>query len=191
MGASQPQQIQVTVNVNMDPNNITNSVNKDNDNVAPPPISPFTANVQAKGEDGKEIPCNIVLNQNSINNYEQNSTNPSDLSESNTSNNIDNNMPRNRDKNNQTKNPQKNDFSIFNKENSAEINKINDDEEIDKNIDVNKIKYLIYIIIILSKIKNNYYLFVLLSSFLSVIIENSPNFKNLIGVLISNSSLLE
>jgi len=140
MGASQPQQIQVTVNVNMDPNNITNSVNKDNDNVAPPPISPFTANVQAKGEDGKEIPCNIVLNQNSINNYEQNSTNPSDLSESNTSNNIDNNMPRNRDKNNQTKNPQKNDFSIFNKENSAEINKINDDKEIDKNIDVNKIK---------------------------------------------------
>ena len=141
MGASQPKQIQVTVNVNKDPNNITNSVNKDNDNVAPPPISPFTANVQAKGENGKEIPCNIVLNQNSINNYEQNSTNPSDLSESNTSNNnIDNNMPRNRDKNNQTKNPQKNDFSIFNKENSAEINKINDDKEIDKNIDVNKIK---------------------------------------------------
>ena len=140
MGASQPNQIQVTVNVNMDPNNITNSLNKDNDNVAPPAISPFTANVQAKGEDGKEIPCNIVLNQNSINNYEQNSTNPSDLSESNTSNNIDNNMPRNRDKNNQTKNPQKNDFSLFNKENSAEINKINDDKEIDKNIDVNKIK---------------------------------------------------
>ena len=142
MGASQPKQIHVTVNVNMDPNNITNSVNKDNDNVAPPPISPFTANVQAKGEDGKEIPCNIVLNQNSINsNYEQNSTNPSDLSESNTSNNIDNNMARNKDnKNNQTKNPQKNDFSIFNKENSTQLNKINDDKEIDKNIDVNKIK---------------------------------------------------
>ena len=143
MGASQPKEIHVIVNVinaNKDPNNITNSLNKDNDNVAPPAISPFTANVQAKGEDGKEIPCNIVLNQNSINNYEQNSTNPSDLSESNTSNNIDNNMPRNRDKNNQTKNPQKNDFSIFNKENSAEINKIKDDKEIDKNIDVNKIK---------------------------------------------------
>ena len=142
MGASQPKEIHVTVNVNMDPNNITNSVNKDNDNVAPPAISSFTANVQAKGEDGKEIPCNIVLNQNSINNYEQNSTNPSDLSESNTSNNnIDNNMPRNKDnKNNQTKNPHKNDFSLFNKENSAEMNKINDDKEIDKNIDVNKIK---------------------------------------------------
>ena len=145
MGASQPKEIHVIVNVinaNKDPNNITNSVNKDNDNVAPPAISHFTANVQAKGEDGKEIPCNIVLNQNSINNYEQNSTNPSDLSESNTSNNnIDNNIPRNKDnKNNQTKNPQKNDFSIFNKENSAEINKIKDDKEIDKNIDVNKIK---------------------------------------------------
>ena len=145
MGASQPKEIHVIVNVinaNKDPNNITNSVNKDNDNVAPPAISPFTANVQAKGEDGKEIPCNIVLNQNSINNYEQNSTNPSDLSESNTSNNnIDNNMARNKDnKNNQTKNPHKNDFSIFNKENSAEINKIKDDKEIDKNIDVNKIK---------------------------------------------------
>jgi hypothetical protein len=128
----------------VDSNNTKNSLEKDNDDVAPPPVSSFLATAQAKDKDGKNIPCKLNINSNSTNNYEKISTNPSDTSDSNISNNnnIDNNIARNKgNKFTETKNLQENNFSIFNEDNPAEKNRINnDDREIDKNIDVNKKK---------------------------------------------------
>ena len=144
MGTSQPKEITLNINLNVDSNNIKNSVEKENDDVAPPPVSSFLATAQAKDKDGKNIPCKLNINSNSTNNYEKISTNPSDTSDSNISNNnnIDNNIARNKgNKFTETKNLQENNFSIFNEDNSAEKNKINNnDREIDKNIDVNKKK---------------------------------------------------
>ena len=146
MGTSQPvepKEITVNVILNMDSNNIINTVENDNDGLAPPPVSSLTANVQAKGEDGKNIPCKLNINSKSTNNYEQVSTNPSVNSDSNSSSNLkDNNIARNKESRiNEKKNVNNNNFSIFNGEDSAELNKINDnDKEIDKNIDTNKKK---------------------------------------------------
>ena len=144
MGASQPKEITLNINLNVDSNNTKNSLEKDNDDVAPPPVSSFLATAQAKDKDGKNIPCKLNINSNSTNNYEKISTNPSDTSDSNISNNnnIDNNIARNKgNKFTETKNLQENNFSIFNEDNAAEKNKINNnDREIDKNIDVNKKK---------------------------------------------------
>ena len=133
MGASQPKNIEITLNVNYDPNTIKGSVGNDLDYTAPPPISSLQAKAIAKGEDGKDIPVKLSIKSNSKNNNEKISTLASENGENNlTSNyNIDNNIARNKD--------DKNQFSIFDEENTGELNKDkNNDKNIDKNIDTFK-----------------------------------------------------
>ena len=145
MGSSSPpkqiEQLQLTLNINMDPNTLKKSIEKDSDDVAPAPVSSFSVNAQAKDKEGKEIPLDVKINADSLKNNEKNSTHPSESGESNSSynQNIDNNIARNKESNNN--------FSVFTAQNTDEYDKknnidknidINIDKNIDKNIDRNK-----------------------------------------------------
>ena len=113
MGTSTSKKKLNNPNVNIDQNNLKNSARKENDDAAAPPISLFMANPKDERENGKNIPENLDINSESINNNKIN-INPSD-----NSNSI---ILRNKEYQIKGNNPKNNNFSLFNEENLTELN---------------------------------------------------------------------
>ena len=130
MGTSNPAPIKLVLNVNMPQNSIVSSVNSDTNDSSAAPISSFIANAQAMDSNGKDIPVDLQIQSQSIQNNEKTSEKVENSINHHNEINIDNNLEKN--KNNIKVNDDKmNNFSLFDEKNTNEFNKGNN---IDKNI---------------------------------------------------------
>ena len=139
MGTSNPAPIKVVLNVNMPQNSIVSSVNSDTNDSSAAPISSFIANAQAIDSNGKDIPVDLKIQSQSIQNNEKTSEKVENSINHHNEINIDSNLEKN--KNNIKVNDGKmNNFSLFDEKNTNEFNKGNNiDKNIAKASDINNI----------------------------------------------------
>ena len=96
MGTSNPAPIKVVLNVNMPQNSIVSSVNSDTNDSSAAPISSFIANAQAMDSNGKDIPVDLKIQSQSIQNNEKTSEKVENSINHHNEINIDNNLEKNK-----------------------------------------------------------------------------------------------
>ncbi len=139
MGTSNPAPIKVVLNVNMPQNSIVSSVNSDTNDSSAAPISSFIANAQAIDSNGKDIPVDLKIQSQSIQNNEKTSEIVENSISNNNKINIDKNLEKNKN-NIKGKDDKLNNFSLFDEKNTNEFNKGNNiDKNIAKGNDINNI----------------------------------------------------
>ena len=99
MGTSNPNTIQLVLNVDMPQSITTNSAITESNDSAAAPLSSLKANAKAMDSSGKEIPVQIKINSQSNKSIERISENENCITNDNIKN-IDNNIARKPDNNN-------------------------------------------------------------------------------------------
>ena len=139
MGTSNPAPIKLVLNVNMPQNSIVSSVNSDTNDSSAAPISSFIANAQAIDSNGKDIPVDLKIQSQSIQNNEKTSEKVENSINHHNEINIDNNLEKNKN-NIKGKDDKLDNFSLFDEKNTNEFNKGNNiDKNIAKASDINNI----------------------------------------------------